>query len=205
MFLRTITTLARSPPQAQLSQPIVFTSLKDDSVGGDTNNDGSTSAPEVGDWELLWLEGANSQEPSSTPKSAMPVLGGVSGRPAFLVDYGATLTMKDCHLEVWGSWDKVFPSRDGANGQIENTTISEMSTAGVLVESDGEVSISNSRFENNGVGVYVSNGHPTVSDNFFSGNTTGVEVNCTTLAGDCAPVISPHNSFADKAQQGIRQ
>jgi len=185
-------------------QPIVFTSLKDDSIGGDTNNDGTASTPVVGDWELLWLEGTKTQGTFEHTEVRYARAGGASGRPAFLVDYGATLMMKDSQLKYGEVGVKFYRPGYGANGQIENTTFSEMSTAGVLVESDGGVSISNSRFENNGVGVYVSNGHPTVSDSFFSGNTTGVEVICTTLAGDCAPVISPHNSFADKTQQGIR-
>ncbi len=32
------------------TQPVVFTSKKDDSAGGDTNNDGSNSSPGPGDW-----------------------------------------------------------------------------------------------------------------------------------------------------------
>jgi parallel beta-helix repeat protein len=39
--------------QGSTSSPIVFTSLKDDSYGGDTNNDGDTSSPEAGDWKNI--------------------------------------------------------------------------------------------------------------------------------------------------------
>ena len=39
---------------------VVFTSLKDDSIGGDTNNDGTTTTPAKGDWESITIgEGGN--------------------------------------------------------------------------------------------------------------------------------------------------
>jgi len=39
--------------EGTLSQPIWFTSYKDDSVGGDTNNDGTTTSPNPGDWKYI--------------------------------------------------------------------------------------------------------------------------------------------------------
>ncbi len=39
------------------AEPVVFTSLRDDSVLGDTNNDGTSSSPSVGDWYGIEVTG----------------------------------------------------------------------------------------------------------------------------------------------------
>ena len=42
--------------QAASGSEIVFTSLYDDSFGGDTNNDGDLTAPQSGDWKKIKFE-----------------------------------------------------------------------------------------------------------------------------------------------------
>lgn len=39
--------------------PAIFTSYRDDAHGGDTNGDGNTSSPTVGDWDYISISGTN--------------------------------------------------------------------------------------------------------------------------------------------------
>ncbi len=66
---------------------VIFTSIKDDSFGGDTNNDGSASSPQAGDWTSIYLDG--SAPPSvfqyATIRYGGPTLPSSPARGAILV------------------------------------------------------------------------------------------------------------------------
>ena len=43
-----------------VAAPIVLTSLQDDSIGGDTNDDGTASFGAAGQWEALYIDSSGS-------------------------------------------------------------------------------------------------------------------------------------------------
>ncbi len=45
--------------EGTLAEPVIFTSYKDDTVGGDTNNDDTITSPNPGDWDYIMIQGIN--------------------------------------------------------------------------------------------------------------------------------------------------
>jgi parallel beta-helix repeat protein len=183
-------------------QPITFTSIKDDSIGGDTNNDGETTAPAPGDWNYVTASGAGvSVELSQT---AFYYGGGWASAPAILgLDIDCQAIIKD--IEVSHSARHGIYVWRGADAIIEDSIIHDNGKSGIEISTDGEVIIrSNHILDNAENGIYVYSGHPQVSDNFFQGNPVGVDINCNPISGtNCEPVISPHNSFPVNNERGI--
>ena len=80
--------------EGTMSQPIRFTSYKDDSVGGDTNNDGTTTSGGPGDWEYIKILEINNI--SSFDYCRFYYGGGYSADHTLVLDSGTTVSVTNC-------------------------------------------------------------------------------------------------------------
>ena len=139
-----ITNLGNLSAIGNPSAPISITSWKDDSIGGDTWNDGNATTPAPGDWAYV-LSDSSSEE--SEFRSVRIRYGGASGNP-MVMNYGHSMPMSDCvfdHSAAKGL-DQILSEEI----RIENTLVANCSGAGIALNTTADVWMQNVASVNNG-------------------------------------------------------
>jgi plastocyanin len=154
--------------------PVIFTSLRDDTYGGDTNNDGALSSPERGDWLIIGVTASG----TANFEYAVVRYAGAS-RSGVGTESIRTLT---------GSI--VF----------NHSTLEQGNGAGINVATNGNLSVGHSTIRNNtGAGIYLgsSGSAPTLDHVIFNANATGLQV-----SGSVVPLLTAC-SFVGNTSYGL--
>ncbi len=170
-----------------IDEKIFLTSLKDDEIGGDTNEDGALTQPNPGDWTWLYFNGSmDSKLKNVVIKYGGRLTGGfpipVFTRGMIQVEDG-NIIIEDSIIEksqTIGLWlinssstiNKVsFLDIRGADPKIYGET------AAVFIEG-GSPMISNSTFKGNKTGIEIKlNSTPQIEGNIFENNTQPIYFN----------------------------
>lgn len=144
--------------------PIVFTTIKDDSKGGDTNGDGNLSTPQKGSWYAIQFRSSNLDNQNVLRNCILNYGGAQYGGQGSYKDYGnirvtnAKLTVDSCRIEL--SNTSALGIYGSATPVIKNNEINNIDNTPVTMSMFANPTFSNNKTSNigiNAIGIVPEN------------------------------------------------
>ena len=181
------------------ANPVVFTSILDDSYGGDTNQDGSASQPYPGSWKYL-----GNIMYQAAQLNFDHVIARFGGSPTIGMiyaydnsDQNIFLSVKNSVIEYSGSSGIYLDDYNGGSSlSVSNSTIRNNNSTGIFAYYGiVSVTLEGNTFANNVyAGAYVRSPSTTITQNTFSDSQFGLRVE----GGD---LVLTQNSFINNTSK----
>ncbi len=148
----------------EATRKIFFTSLKDDELGGDSNNDSTSTQPAPGDW--LWLYFQNTSG-SRLQNVVLKYGAGLAGNVSTPTFSRGTISVENGELTIK---DSVFEKGLTVGVWLINSSSTIESTEFIDIKGAPP-----QRFEKT-ASILIEGGSPIVKDSIFQGNKKGIEI-----------------------------
>jgi plastocyanin len=181
--------------QGTSGSPVVITSLRDDSLEGDTNNNGSGNTPQPGSWgEIVFRAGSQGEL-----HNALVRYGGANSS-ANLYNYGGEMHLERVTSSYAAGYGLVSLSTTPAGKVVVDNSVFSHNTADGLRMESGILTIQDSTFITNtshGLSMLGTITTGQVLSSSFQGNSIGLEV-----TGNVSTTLSA-NDFTHNSNTGL--